>query len=50
MSSFDDFLRESRVYDDYDSFTADQKLEWRKLYEQSRTAAPATGIPQLQLY
>ncbi len=40
MSSFDDFLRERRIFDIYDSFSKEEKIDLIKLYEE-RARAPS---------
>jgi hypothetical protein len=45
MSTFEEFLRESRVkLEDFDNYSATQKLEWRKLFQEEKSrvsTAPA---------
>jgi hypothetical protein len=43
MSSFNDFLKDRRIFDMYDSLSAEQKLEWNKLYQQERAATAPSG-------
>jgi hypothetical protein len=45
MSSFDDFLKESKVFDEYDSFTKAEKLEWRKLYQEDKARVLSSAPP-----
>jgi hypothetical protein len=50
MSSFDDFLKERRILDIYDSLTAEQKLELIRLYQEEkkdRATAPSGNFPIL---
>jgi hypothetical protein len=39
MSSFDDFLKERRIFDTYDSFSKEDKLEWNKIFQEEKSRA-----------
>jgi hypothetical protein len=42
MSSFNDFLKDRRILDIYVNFSAEQKLEWNKLYQEEKKETAAT--------
>jgi hypothetical protein len=39
MSSFDDFLKERKVFDKYEGFTEATQLEWNKLYQEEKRSS-----------
>jgi hypothetical protein len=43
MSSFDNFLRERRIIDTYDSFSKEEKLEWNKIFQEEKSRASTAG-------
>jgi hypothetical protein len=43
MSSFNDFLKDRRIFDIYDSLSVEQKLEWNKLYQEEKKERAATA-------
>ena len=44
MSSYDDFLRECKVFDEFHTLLPSKKLKWRELYEDSKKTLATSGI------